>query len=171
MSLPDRTPDRSRIVKDLGPVLQVLYNCNVPHATKRYVEVVELTHQKARVSPRDTTRKDRKEAAPRIKERRARRVHIECRMFLFGEDDFEAEARVIDLSTGGCRAVSAVPVEVGMELKLSLFLGDQRWPVRIDGAVVRWVAGDTFGLEFYKLLPSIQHRIRQFVWNCKGKDA
>ena len=97
------------------------------------------------------------------KERRGRRVPIECRLLHFGAKDFEAEARVLDLSAGGCRAESSSPVEVGMELKLSLFLTDHPWPIRIDGAIVRWVSGDTFVVEFFSIRPAVQDRIRKFV--------
>jgi len=105
------------------------------------------------------------------KERRARRLRIDCRMFFFGENDFEGEARVLDISSGGCCAESSIPVQVGMELRLSVFLSDQRWPVKIEGAVVRWVAEQKFGLEFFKLLPAVQERIRQFIRNHKGEEA
>lgn len=102
------------------------------------------------------------------KERRGRRVPIQCRLFLFGENDFEAEARVLDLSGGGCRAESSSPVEVGIELKLSLFLNDHPWPIRIDGAIVRWVSGDTFGIEFFSIRPAVQDRIRKFIRDQPG---
>jgi c-di-GMP-binding flagellar brake protein YcgR len=92
-------------------------------------------------------------------------------MFFFGENDFEGEARVLDISSGGCCAESSIPVHVGMELRLSVFLTDQRWPIKIDGAVVRWVAEQRFGLEFFKLLPAVQDRIRQFIRNNKGDEA
>lgn len=105
------------------------------------------------------------------KERRGRRVRVDCKLFIFGEGDFEAEARVLDLSAGGCSAESTVPVHVGMELRLSLFLADHRWPIRIDGAIVRWVAGRRFGIEFFKLTPSVQDRIRQFVRTHTGQEA
>jgi len=105
------------------------------------------------------------------KDRRARRLRIDCRMFFFGENDFEGEARVLDISSGGCCAESSIPLHVGMELRLSVFLADQRWPVKIDGAVVRWVAGQKFGLEFFKLLPAVQERIRQYIRSHKGEEA
>ena len=105
------------------------------------------------------------------KERRGRRVRVDCKLFIFGDDDFEAEVHVLDLSAGGCSAESAVPVHVGMELRLSLFLADHRWPIRIDGAVVRWVAGRRIGIEFFKLTPSVQDRIRQFVRKHTGLEV
>lgn len=115
-----------------------------------------MTNQRANRNPAPAAKMEQKE-------RRGRRVPITCRLFLFGEDDFEAEARVLDLSAGGCRAESCSPVEVGMELKLSLFLTDHPWPIRIDGAIVRWISGESFGLEFFSIRPTVQDRIRKFV--------
>jgi len=37
------------------------------------------------------------------KERRGRRVSLSCRVFFFGDGDYEGEGRVVDVSTSGCR--------------------------------------------------------------------
>jgi c-di-GMP-binding flagellar brake protein YcgR len=100
-------------------------------------------------------------------ERRGRRLKLSCRLFFFGEDDFEGEATLLDLSTGGCQATSLIPVQVGMALRLSLFLHDQKWPLRIDEALVRWVDGARFGLEFTGIRPVQRERIRAIVMNAK----
>ena len=70
-------------------------------------------------------------------ERRGRRLPLNRRLFFFGEEEFEGEATVLDISTNGCRATSLTEVKRGLVLKLSLFLQDQQWPLRIDQAVVR----------------------------------
>ena len=119
----------------------------------------------------EESRKQVIELSAAAKERRGRRVRVGCRLFLFGEDDFEVEARVLDLSAGGCSAESSVPVQVGTELRLSLFLADHRWPIRIDGAVIRWVSGKSFGMEFFKLTPAVQERLREFVRSHKGSEV
>ena len=95
-----------------------------------------------------------------IAERRGRRLRLECRLFFFGEEDFEGEGLILDLSTRGCQARSLVPVQVGMRLRLSLFIRDQPWPVRIEDAVVRWVIGNRFGLEFIGIRSAPRERIR-----------
>jgi PilZ domain len=100
-------------------------------------------------------------------ERRGRRLKLSCRLFFFGEDDFEGEATLIDLSTGGCQATSLIPVQAGMVLRLSLFLHDQKWPLRIDEALVRWVDGSSFGLEFTGIRPVQRERVRAIVMNAK----
>lgn len=100
-------------------------------------------------------------------ERRGRRLSLSCRLFFFGEDDFEGEATILDLSTNGCQATSLTEVQVGMVFRLSLFLHDQKWPVRIDGAMVRWVKGTNFGLEFTEMMPAQRERIRGIIMKSK----
>ena len=84
-------------------------------------------------------------------------------MFFFGEDELEGEATILDISTNGCRATSLTEVRVGLSLKLSLFLQDQQWPLRIDEALVRWVDGQTFGLELVGIRPAQRERLRAFI--------
>ena len=100
-------------------------------------------------------------------DRRGRRLSLSCRLFFFGEDDFEGEATVLDLSTNGCHAKSLVQVQVGMVFRLSLFLHDQQWPLRIDEALVRWVAGPNFGLEFTGIRPAPRERVRAIIMKAK----
>jgi hypothetical protein len=101
-------------------------------------------------------------------ERRGRRLRMECRLFFFGEDDVEGEGLIFDLSTRGCQVRSLIPVQVGMTLRLSLFLRDQVWPVRIEGAMVRWAKGNSFGLEFVEIRSAPRERIRWLLMKIKG---
>jgi PilZ domain len=104
---------------------------------------------------------------PVAMERRGRRLAMNRRLFFFGEEEFEGEATVLDISTHGCRATSQTEVKVGLQLKLSLFLQDQQWPLRIDKAVVRWVEGQCFGLEFIGIRPAQRERLRALVMKAK----
>lgn len=110
-----------------------------------------------------STRDSRSHDDATMAERRGRRVRISCRLFFFGEDEFEGEAQVVDISTNGCHATSLVVVEVGMKLRLSLFLGDQKWPLRIDQAIVRWVHEQSFGLEFTGIRLAQRERLRAVI--------
>jgi len=103
----------------------------------------------------------------RVKDRRGRRVPISCRLFFFGDDDFEGEAALLDLSTSGCRISSCVPLQKDMILKLSLFLPDYRWPLRVDQAIVRWIDGQEFGLEFIHLRLAQRERLRALLMKIK----
>ncbi|TKS60138.1 MAG: hypothetical protein EWM72_01603 [Nitrospira sp.] len=50
-----------------------------------------------------------------------------------------------------------------MILELSIFLPDYDWRLHIDRSVVRWVHGQTCGLEFQSLRPVHRERLRLLV--------
>lgn len=103
-----------------------------------------------------------------LKDRRGRRLELSCRMFFFGDDDFEGEATLLDLSTSGCKASSAIALHKGMLLKLSLFLPDHRWPLRVEEAIVRWVEGQSFGLEFTSIRLAQRERLRALIMKSRA---
>jgi c-di-GMP-binding flagellar brake protein YcgR len=103
-------------------------------------------------------------------ERRGRRVKTSHRLFFFGENEFEGEATILDVSTGGCQATSLSEVKVGTILKLSMFLHDQPWALRIDESIVRWVKDQTFGLEFIGIRPAQRERLRAILMKDKGSQ-
>lgn len=104
--------------------------------------------------------------------RKSRRVQVGCRLSFFGEEDFEGEAEVVDLSFTGCMAKSDQPLEPGLQMKLSLFLPDgHEWPVRIDEAIVRWARGGEFGVQFVKLRPPQLQRIQQYLIKAKPRTT
>ena len=100
-------------------------------------------------------------------DRRGRRIALSCRLFFFGDDDFEGEAKVLDVSTNGCSAESSIDVAVGMIFKLSLFLDDFKWPLRVDQAIVRWIDGKQFGLEFTSIRLAQRERLRNLIMKVR----
>jgi PilZ domain-containing protein len=102
-----------------------------------------------------------------VKDRRGRRAEMSCRLFFFGNDDFEGEGTLLDISTSGCRASSPIEVQPGMLLKLSVFLPDYLWPLRVDEAMVRWVNGQEFGVEFTGIRLAQRERLRALVMKEK----
>ncbi len=109
----------------------------------------------------------RKPDGPQEFERRGRRLEMNRRLFFFGDGEFEGEATLLDISTNGCRATSLTEVKVGQSLKLSVFLQDQEWPLRIDHAMVRWVDGQCFGMEFTGIRPAQRERLRSILMKVK----
>ena len=97
------------------------------------------------------------------RERQARRLALSCRVFFFGDDEYEGEGKVLDISTSGCRISSDETLSVGTVLKLSLFLNDHEWPLRIDEAIVRWAKEGTYGIEFISIRLAQRERIRAMV--------
>jgi len=96
-------------------------------------------------------------------ERHGRRLALSCRVFICGEDDYEGEGKLLDISISGCRISSEETLSVGKVLKLSLFLKDHQWPMRIDEAIVRWAKVGTYGIEFTSIRLAQRERIRALV--------
>lgn len=93
------------------------------------------------------------------KARQEPRLRLSARVFFFGDNDFEGEGSLVDISTRGCRVSTALNVHRETLLKLSLFLPDYNWPARIDEATVRWARGMEFGVEFTSIRPAMRGRI------------
>jgi len=71
------------------------------------------------------------------------------------------EGELRDLSPGGCRVTSSVPVAVGAELECLIFPQGAANPFNIEGATVRWSRAQEFGLSFTKVRPGVQRQIAQ----------
>jgi len=63
----------------------------------------------------------------------------------------EGQGRTMDLSTGGCKIETNLPVVVGASLECRIYIPELDWPLRIDEAQVRWVKAKTFGVQFTKI--------------------
>ncbi len=71
------------------------------------------------------------------------------------------EGELRDLSPWGCRINSAVAVPMGVSLECCIFPQDAVNPFIIDGASVRWISTQEFGLAFTKIRPGVQRQIAQ----------
>jgi hypothetical protein len=69
----------------------------------------------------------------------------------------------VDLSIRGCHIQSFVPVLSGIRIKLSIEIPDQKAVIEIDQAVVRWVRGQEFGLEFATIAPDQFERLTKVI--------
>ena len=76
------------------------------------------------------------------------------------------EGELQDLSPGGCRVTSLVAVPVGAELECCIFSQDAGSPFTIEGATVRWIHPQEFGLAFTKVRPGVQRQITQL---CRAR--
>jgi hypothetical protein len=101
------------------------------------------------------------------KDRRGRRLEHSCRLFFSGQDEFDGEGTVLNISTTGCLASSSTAVQIGMLLKLWLFLPDHKWPLQVEQAIVRWVNGQKFGMEFTSIHLAQRERVRALVMEAK----
>ncbi|TKB59540.1 MAG: PilZ domain-containing protein [Nitrospira sp.] len=73
------------------------------------------------------------------------------------------EGVIDNLSIRGCRIRSTAPMRIGSRLELEFQYSDNSFPVTIEEAVVRSIAGGAIGLRFTKLHRSEERRIRQLI--------
>jgi tetratricopeptide (TPR) repeat protein len=104
-----------------------------------------------------------------VNTRRHTRVPVRLR------GQFSAEGRMVggegelrDLSPWGCRMTSAVAVPVGAQVQCCIFPKGRGNPYIIEGATVRWISRQEFGLAFTKVHPGVQQQIAQL---CRAQAA
>ena len=103
-----------------------------------------------------------------MKPRTSERFSPRSLIFFAGlEVAIEGEGKISDLSKMGCRVESDTQPAKGVELKLELFLSDYSWPMKVDRAVVRWIKGRTFGLEFLSLQSAQRDRLVRVIMKLK----
>ncbi|MDZ4734261.1 MAG: PilZ domain-containing protein [Nitrospirota bacterium] len=94
------------------------------------------------------------------------RIALECSLTLANGKQV-GEARILNLSKGGCLGVvdGTFPVNVkvgdGLQLRLSLSGTDQS--ICVSVAIVRWVEGPRFGVEFRTVDEKYRARLHQFI--------
>ena len=75
----------------------------------------------------------------------------------------EGQGRTLDLSAGGCMIETDLPVVVGASFECRIYVPGLDWPLRIDEAQVRWVKGNTFGIQFVKIHPDEKAKLKQVI--------
>lgn len=99
------------------------------------------------------------------KSRNARRVTHLGRVLFMADCGFgiRGVGFLEDLSTTGCRLISEIPLNIGMELGLSLVGASHERDIEIEMAKVRWIEGNRVGLEFLGIDPLERERLRLFL--------
>ncbi len=95
--------------------------------------------------------------------RNARRVTHLGRALFLDDDGHRGLGYVQDLSTTGCQIISQSPLQIGMELQLSIVAASNERDILIEMAKVRWTMGDCYGLEFLGIDPLERERLRLFL--------
>ncbi|MBH0187549.1 MAG: tetratricopeptide repeat protein [Nitrospira sp.] len=80
------------------------------------------------------------------------------------------EGELRDLSPWGCRMTSpaTVSISIGADMKCRIFPKGAGSPFVIDGATVRWISREEFGLAFTKVHPGVQQQLEQL---CSAQAA
>ncbi|MGQ0667572.1 MAG: PilZ domain-containing protein [Nitrospiraceae bacterium] len=96
-------------------------------------------------------------------QRRCVRYPVHFRSALSTPQIPDGTGTAVDLSIRGCHIQSFVPVLSGIRIKLSIDIPDQKTVIEIDQAVVRWVRGQEFGLEFATIAPDQFERLTKVI--------
>lgn len=79
----------------------------------------------------------------------------------------EGVGRTLDLSSGGCKIESEMKVVQGTTFECRLHVPGLDWPLRIDEATVRWVDGNTFGIEFTRIRQEETAKLNRVLANLE----
>ena len=74
-----------------------------------------------------------------------------------------AEGTIVDVSIRGCKIESSLPAPQGACLHVEFVTADREPPIQVEGAVVRSAVGDCMGLEFLKIGPEEEDRLRRVI--------
>jgi PilZ domain len=100
----------------------------------------------------------------KVVDRRATpRLRVQFRTTFSSSMNKEGMGVMLDLSSGGCRVESPVPLEPGVLLELRIYAPNVEWPLMIEAANVQWVSGQTFGLAFFRITEPEQKRLGQVI--------
>ncbi len=98
-----------------------------------------------------------------MEQRKHRRYRFLCEIWFPGKEKSVA-GTVTDLSMGGCKVGSPTPVDTGTHLELRIhFTPESKFPMTVDLAKVIWAMERAFGLEFIRMQPEQQARLRGVV--------
>ena len=78
-------------------------------------------------------------------------------------DGVAGEGIIDDLSLSGSYMTGNTPVSVGLLLALQMFVPGDPEPLLIDRAIVKWVKGSEFGVDFDTPEPKVAERITTVI--------
>ena len=81
----------------------------------------------------------------------------------FKGDQLSHGGTILNLSAEGCAITSETFVGVAVYLQLTMQLREREDPVQVDLAAVRWSSATRFGVEFIKIRPEEEERLKKFV--------
>lgn len=87
----------------------------------------------------------------------------------FSGETAEGEGR--NLSLGGAAVLSDVAIPRGEYLTLTITFPTQAGAIEIELAPVRWVKDGSFGVEFIRIAPGSQQRLKQYLAMLEGASS
>lgn len=81
----------------------------------------------------------------------------------FQDKNLNGEGTAINVSMGGCSFSTLNQMAIGMIFQLGLQISEDVRPVQVDAAVVRYVRGQSVGVEFLQWRQNERERLQLFV--------
>ena len=81
----------------------------------------------------------------------------------FSGETVKGEGRLDNLSLGGAAILSDIAISRGEYLALKITFPTQASAIEIELAPVRWVKDGSFGVEFIRIAPGSQQRLKQYL--------
>lgn len=97
-----------------------------------------------------------------MERRRHRRVHAQLKSWLLA-NSHEIEGETIDLSAGGAKFASSLPVELGKQVTVKLFIPGIDTPIEIEHAQVQWIHDQMFGVRFLEVRQQELDELEQLI--------
>ena len=83
---------------------------------------------------------------------------------VFSRHQAEAtEGTMVNVSIRGCKIQSSLPASQGARLRIGFVTDAREPPIEVEGAVVRSAVDTSMGLEFFKIRPEEEGRLRQVI--------
>ncbi len=80
-----------------------------------------------------------------------------------GDQAETAKGTIVNVSIRGCKIQSSLAAPQGACLHVEFVTADCELPIEVEGAVVRFAVGDCMGLEFFKIRPEEEDRLRRVI--------
>jgi hypothetical protein len=81
----------------------------------------------------------------------------------FSGETIKGEGRLENLSLGGAAVLSDILIVRGEYLSLKITCPTQAGVIEVDLAPVRWIKEGGFGVEFIRMAPVMQQRLKQYL--------
>jgi PilZ domain len=109
-----------------------------------------------------------------MEQRKNFRFHVKFRSSFSSIGMVGGEGTLVDLSIRGCRIESPTDVQPGASLEVRIAAIEHEPPIKVQQALVRWVRGRQFGVEFVTMGPEewarLQHRVKQIEMEPYERD-
>ena len=90
------------------------------------------------------------------------RYPVQLPVHLFGDLSGD-EGTTVNVGMGGCAVAGRSPHEKGNYVSLVMRPSQDKLPIKIELAVVRWAKDDVFGVEFIRMKPEQRTRLSHYL--------